>query len=208
MVRNRFAPVFRAGFRSRVGRRVGLAAAAAVTMLAMPALPAAQIEAGALATWGDLSTWSRPAAGTTSLTETGLGLVLAGDQGEMRLAFFVVRANRGAAASRPPTEIGVRAAAGARVNPNLMRTPTLSFTFGDRGDDQPEFVDLSEKITVDNPAPGAPVASAVGAMAVDAFVEMSEADEVRADIFGAQVTFRADQIAALQAFAERVLPRR
>lgn len=191
-----------------------VAGLAAVVMLMAPGAAqlsadgaASQIEAGALASWGDLSSWSRPAAGVEGRTEHGLGLVLSGGSGQMRLAFFVVRADREPARSRPIETVGLRAAAGARVNPNLIRRPTLMLTFGDPGAD-PETLDLSESMTVDNPAPGAPVASGVGSMAAADFLRMIAAEEISGEIFGASVTFRADQVDAARAFGERFFPGR
>jgi len=187
-----------------------LAGVAAVSIAAAPRslLPAAtdtQIEAGALATWADLSTWTRPAAGAPGRTEFGLGLVLAGPDGDMRLAFYVVRPDRRTGATRPPTQVGVRAASGALMNPNLLRRPVLTITYGDP-DEEAETIDLSQAMMVDNPAPGAAVTSGVASIAAERFVEVTAAEDISANIFGAAVTLRRDQIEALRAFRDRVFP--
>jgi hypothetical protein len=165
----------------------------------------AQIEAGALATWADLSTWSRPdpAAGGT---EVGLGLVVEGPDGAMRLAFFVIERQRGGR-TPPPAQIGVRAAAGSRMNPNLLRTPTLAFILRTPGQETEE-IDVSSTMTVDNPAPGAAVTSGVGHIPVARFRALTTSKEVLARIFGAEVALREDQLEAIRAFRERVLPAR
>lgn len=184
------------------------AALAVAASLALPVAGVAagdQIEAGYLASWEDKSTWTRPVAGTTALVEVGVGLVLEGGSGPMRLAFYVVRATRGAASSRPPVDINVRAAAGSRMNPNLIRTPTLSFTHGSPEADT-ETIDVSSSMAVNDPAPGAAVESGVAKISAEAFQTMLEAPEIGANIFGAEVTLREDQIEALRAFRDRLFP--
>jgi hypothetical protein len=185
-----------------------LAAAAMATALTVPAVPAAatgaQIEAGTLATWADLSTWTRPAAGVPGGIEVGLGLVLAGPDGDMRLAFYAVRpAAPGVQADRPPSEIGVRAAASARMNPNLLRTPTLTLTFGgpERED---QTIDLSATMAVNDPAPGAFVTSGIATMTADTFLQLTAADEIAASVFGAAVALRDDQVEAVRAFRDHL----
>jgi hypothetical protein len=179
-------------------------------MIAMIALVAAapvatvpsQIEAGALATWSDLSTWSRPSA-TAGQIETGLGLVVTGPNGDMRLAFYVERPAQGRQAL--PRDIGVRAAAGAVMSPNLLRTPTLTFT-SVGADDKKQIIDVSSRMAVDNPAPGAAVTSGVARMSVADFRALASSVELQAKVFGAEVALRDDQIEAIRAFRDRVLP--
>lgn len=184
---------------------IAAVAIAAAPRTFLPSSAGTQIEAGALATWADLSTWTRPAAGAPGRTEFGVGLVLAGPDGDMRLAFYVVRPDRRTGATRPPGDVGVRAASGALMNPNLLRRPVLTITYGDP-DEEAETIDLSQAMTVDNPAPGAAVTSGVASIAAERFIEVVAADDISANIFGATVTLRRDQIEALRAFRDRFFP--
>jgi len=165
-----------------------------------------QIEAGDLARWDDLSTWVIPNR-ETQQTEIGMGLVLSGPAGAMRLAFFVTQPTRGRAAE--PTSVGFRVASSLRMNPNLLRTPTLTFLAKVRNDeDELEEVelDLTSAIRVDNPAAGAAVTSGVGQMPPEAFKTLARAEELTGTILGAPVDFRDDQREAIQAFRDKVFP--
>jgi hypothetical protein len=180
----------------------------AAAVAAGPAIETAadQVQAGYLATWADLSTWTR-ASRDTGQTEVGLGLVLDGPSGAMRLAFVVNQPARGRA--RTPTAIGFRVASGARVNPALLRTPTLIFTARvPAGTDRLKTVelDLSSAMTVDNPAPGAAITSALGSMPARDFQMLADARDLSAVLLGARVVFRNDQQVAVRAFRDRVFP--
>lgn len=175
---------------------IGLAATASAAMAP------SQIEAGSLATWSDLSTWSRPSS-TAGQTEVGLGLVVTGPSGAMRLAFYVERPTQGRATTL--RDIGVRAAAGVVMSPNLIRTPTLTFT-SVGADDKKQVIDVSSRMAVDNPAPGAAVTSGVARMIVADFRVLAASVELQAQVFGAEVALREDQIEAIRAFRDRVLP--
>jgi hypothetical protein len=168
-----------------------------------------QIEAGYLAAWADLSTWTRGSR-EGGQTEVGLGLVLDGPSGPMRLAFFVTRPARGR--TRPPAAVGFRVASGARVNPALLRTPTVIFTArvsaGKGRQLETVEVDLSSAMTVDNPAPGAAITSAVGSMPAREFHVLADARDLRAVLLGARVIFRDDQQDAVRAFRDRIFPAR
>lgn len=190
---------FRVAFMLTIATAVaGLGMAGIGRLAAAPA----QIEAGALATWADLSTWSRPAK-APGQAETGLGLVVTGSSGEMRLAFYVVRPAQGRRAA--PSEVGVRAASGALMSPNLLRTPTLTFT-SISADEKEELIDVSRRMTVDNPAPGAAVTSGIAALTPEEFLRLASSAKLQALIFGAEVALRADQIDAIRAFRDRVFP--
>jgi hypothetical protein len=165
-----------------------------------------QAQAGYLATWADLSTWETTNPDTRQ-TEIGLGLVLDGRSGGMRLAFFVARPPGGRA--RTPGAVGFRVAAGARLSPTLLRTPTIVFTARvPGGKDTLETVklDLSSAMTVDNPAPGAAITSAVGSMPARDFQTLADARALSAVLLGAPVEFRDNQRAALRDFRDKVFP--
>lgn len=165
-----------------------------------------QIEAGDLANWADLSTWVIPDR-ETQQTEVGMGLVLNGPVGAMRLAVFITRPTRGGAAE--PTSVGFRVASSLRMNPNLLRTPTLTFLATVRNDqDELEEVelDLTSAMRVDNPAAGAAITSGVGQMPPEAFKTLARAEALTGTVLGAPVEFRDEQREALQAFRDKVFP--
>jgi hypothetical protein len=165
-----------------------------------------QIEAGDLANWADLSTWSIPNRETRQL-EVGMGLVLSGPSGAMRLAFYVNQPMRGTVPE--PASVGFRVASSLRMNPNLLRTPTLVFTAVVRNEeDELEEVelDLSSAMMVDNPAPGAAITSGVGSMSVEAFKTLADAEEISANILGAKVEFGDEQREAVTAFRDKLFP--
>lgn len=166
-----------------------------------------QAEAGYLANWADLSTWSTPNPKTRQ-TEIGLGLVLDGDSGPMRLAFYVSQPTRGRGPA--PATVKFRVASGAQMDPTLLRTPTLTFAAKvPAGKDKFETVklDLSSSMTVDNPVPGAAITSAIGSMTAKEFQTLAGAQALGAVVLGARVEFRDNQRAALRAFRDRVFPR-
>jgi len=61
-------------------------------------------------------------------------------------------------------------------------------------------------MAVNDPAPGAAVESGVAKMSREAFQTLLKAPEIGANIFGAEVTLREDQIEALRAFRDRLFP--
>jgi hypothetical protein len=168
---------------------------------------ASQIQAGDLATWADLSTWSN-ANRVTRQTEIGMGLIVDGSSGSMRLAFYVTQPTRGTAPE--PSSIGVRVASSLRMDPNLLRSPTLIFNTTTTDEETDEVTeaefDLSSSLRVDNPAPGAAITSGLTELTAEQFITIAESDSIEGTILGAEVEFREDQIEAILAFRERVLP--
>ena len=161
-------------------------------------------QAGYLADWADRSTWRRRDK-NTGRVEVGLGLVLNGSAGAMRLAFYVSEPSPIAPAGLRP--IGFRVAAGPRLNPGLLRSPTLTFTatVGVRGAKPRQVViDASSTMTVDNPAPGAPVTSGTGTLPQGAIHTLADATALSGAILGVPVQFRDDQRAAIRSFRDRV----
>ena len=145
------------------------------------------------ATWRDLETWSRPIE-PTGETERGLGLHLSGAGGTVMVAFVVRTRGRGGSAG----EVTVQVATGPLVNPNRVQTPTLVWN----GRDPKGHVfriDLSSRLSVDNPAPGAQVTSGVARMRAVEFERLASATAVTATALGLDVTARPDQLDAIRA---------
>jgi hypothetical protein len=164
-------------------------------------------QAGYLADWADRSTWRRRDKATGKV-EVGLGLVLNGSAGAMRLAFYVEDPTPIVPAGLRPVRF--RVAAGPRLNPGILRTPTLTFTAVvsiDGAKPRPVTIDASSTMTVDNPAPGAPVTSATGTLPQGAIQALADASALSGSILGVPVSFRDDQRGAIRAFRDRVAPK-
>jgi hypothetical protein len=174
-------------------------AAAALLLIGGPASLAGQGVPGMRATWGDLQTWARPVEGTTNITH-GLGLQVSGGGGTMFLAFEGDVALR---QPQPVRSVGVMAAAPFTSNPNLLRPAVLSLLVTNIKKERKTF-DLSSRMTVDNPAPGAMVSNGVLTMRADEFVEVMSAETVTGNIFGVDIALRPDQVKAVRALGERL----
>ncbi len=180
---------------SIVGALVVVAVATAATSVRAHAAP--QIRAGVLATWKDMDTWSSYIEDGRQ-TEKGLGLVLGGSGGETRVSF--VARLEGRYPNKPPKAVAVEGAVDPHINPNTLRTPTLRFLIS-AGAEKSKTMDLSGRMTVDNPAPGAMVNDAVAQITPKEFSALAFAKSVRANVFMVDVEFRPDQLRALDAFA-------
>ena len=144
------------------------------------------------ADWRDLETWSRQVGG--GQTERGLGLHLSGPSGRVMMAFVTRSTGR----SAPAGDVTVQVTTGPLGNPNRVQTATLFF----RGADEQGrtfTLDLSARLTVDNPAPGAQVTSGVARMRAAEFVRLSRATRATATALGLEVAIRADQLKAMRA---------
>lgn len=162
--------------------------------------PGPQAGAGPLATWADGETWSRYLAATGE-TEVGLGLQPSGSGGTMKVAFMARQ--RGKTAPRAPEEITVQLGSGALVNPNILRSPTLVFVLNPKTAQQ-VTLDLSSRLSVDNPAPGAAVTSGFARIPSAAFVRITRARRLSAMTLGLSVEFSPAQLEALRAFRDRL----
>lgn len=147
------------------------------------------------AEWKDLETWSRPVA-ETGETERGLGLHLSGPGGAV-LASFAVRTPPRGRADRA-NEVIVQAAASPLANPNRLQTPTLVLVGHTEGERDVRF-DLSSRLTVDDPSPGAQVTTGVASMPAADYRRLTAAERITGTILGIEVELRADQVAAMRA---------
>lgn len=161
---------------------------------------ARQISAGVLANGKDLDTWTNYFDDSRQ-TEKGLGLVLGGKGGQVRLTFSA-RLD-GKFPTKPPAAVRVESSADPMTNPNTQRTPAFRFLV-DAKSKKPWSVDLSEHMTVDNPAPGAMINDQIAMMKADEFSKLAEAKTIHANLFMVDVEFRNDQLRALQDFADHI----
>ncbi len=162
--------------------------------------PVPQIRAGVLATWKDLDTWTSYHEDTRE-TEKGFGLILSGTGGETRMAFTARLEGR--YPNRPPRSVSIEASADPRINPNTLRMPTLKFLI-DEESKNPMTLDLSDHMTVDNPAPGAMVNDATVTIPASQFVTLAWAETIKANVFMVDVRFSKPQLAGLQKYAESI----
>ena len=174
--------------------------AAAVVLIATVLAAADQRLAMMRAEWDDLDTWSHLIQDSRQ-NELGLGLHVTGPTGTTLVAFTGRLAIRSPTA--PPREIGVQVAAGKFSNPNIVRRPSLVFV-ADPGGTDPFRLDLSERLTVDDPTPGGAAENAVALMRAADFVKLASATTLRADVLGFEAELRDDQIHAMRTFADRL----
>jgi hypothetical protein len=160
----------------------------------------AQSSTGVMPNWSDLETWSRLVPGTRE-NELGLGLQLSGTAGPMLLSFSGRLDTR--SPTVPPKEVAVIIAPGLMANPNALRTPTLRFTL-DEGLKTASSIDATSGLRVDDPAPGAIIHSAATSLRAAEFIKLCTVQTLKANVFGFDVQFRADQIKGMRALAERL----
>jgi len=191
---------------------VVVAAVVAVSAIDVP-VSARQIRAGVLATWKDGETWTQYHDDTRE-TEKGLGLILGGAGGQMRVSFVARLAGR--FPNKPPSAVAMEAAADPMGNPNTLRNPTLRLLITPapddkqppdarpRVDEKPVVLELSDRMVVDNPAPGAVVNDAVARLTAEEFAAIAYAKAVKAHIFTVDVEFSTAQLKVLQKYAESI----
>lgn len=181
-------------------RRVVSVLAACVGVLAA-ATPStsAQVLAGLRSEWGDLSTWTRVL--DTRDVEHGLGLHASGPSGQTMIAFMGVLSARDP--NLAPRELSLQVSTGRMTNPNLVRVSRLVIV-ADEGAPNARTLDLTSRLVVDNPSPGAIITDGVGRIAGADFARLATAKSITGNILGFDFSLRADQVAAIKAFAGRV----
>lgn len=172
---------------------------ATLAVAASLALPRAQSVTGVVPNWSDLETWARASSAARDV-EHGLGLHLTGPGGTMLLSFAGRISLRNPA---PPSSLLVVMAPPLLSNPNVIRKPTLIFVADDGSKDREAF-DVSSSVQVDDPAPGAIVRSATGRLPTKAFLRLTEAKTIKAEVFGTEVIVRPDQLEAMQTLAGKL----
>jgi hypothetical protein len=184
---------------------VRLLVAVAVVISTSAGQPAAQSLTGLRPSWSDLETWSRKGMDIRE-TDVGVGLHLSGVGGTMLLSFSATLNSR--SPSSAPSEVAVMAGAPLDSNPNTVRTAVLGFVVEIedvvKKTSERKTIDLTSKLILDNPAPGARVENGIAKMTIAQFTDMVKAKTASARIFGADVVFRADQLKAVAAFGERI----
>jgi hypothetical protein len=183
---------------------VRLRALLVAAVLFVAATPAyAQIDAGILANWADLATWTQYDE-TSRMTEIGLGLIPAGPTGTMRLSFEAKLDGR--RPTKPPGRVGLRLAAPPLLNPAQVRSTTLRFEVDEKRQDRIAF-EMSDRVLSLEATPGSYVSSASAFLTIDEFERLARAETVKADVLGIAVEFSAAQLKALRAYADKVMLR-
>jgi hypothetical protein len=170
-------------------------------MFVMPsrALRAQQL-AQLRAEWADLSTWSRYLEDSRE-SELGLGLQVSGPSGLTFVAFLGRLSVRDP--KTPPSQLTVQVGAGKLANPNIIRRPTLVLVADDRTPRRVEF-DLTPRLNVDEPAPGAAVENGMATLRAAEFLRLTQSETITVDAFGFEGRFRPDHIRALGDFAKQL----
>lgn len=152
---------------------------------------------GVQANWKDLDTWSHL---LDASRENELGLGLQPDGGAL-IAFLgrlSIRDPR-----TPPSEVRAQVAIGYLANPNMIRTPTLTF-LADAGTPRRFALDVSGSLITDDASPGGIIQNAMGTLRSADFLRLSRAETLGATILGFDVVFRPEQLRAMRAFADRI----
>lgn len=105
---------------------------------------------------------------------------------------------------KPIDEFEIRADVGLRVNPNLIRQPTMFFVL-DPDSDRSRVLDLTARLQ--NPPTGAGSAIDTGRamISVVELIQLLRAKSLTAEIFALPLTFTSEQLEALRKFGDRVL---
>jgi hypothetical protein len=152
------------------------------------------------AQWRDRESWSRPIEGTRQ-TELGLGLQVAGRSGTVFVAFAGRLDQRNPAL--PPAEMTLQVSVGKLSNPTIVRRPTLRLDV-DPDEDTRVVFDLSRRMIVDDPTPGAIVENGVATLRASDFSRLCDAKVIKGEALGFEMTFRDDQIEAVRALGDRL----
>lgn len=175
--------------------------AGALTVLPCAPLSATQNPASVRPTWADLETWTRLVPESRE-NEVVLGLQLAGPTAVMSVAISGRLSVR--EPNAPPREVTVLAARGDLANYNNFPAPVLTFLVDVKVPDRRATIDLTSRLTVDDPGIGVKFTSGVARMRAADLVRMAEAETIAANVFTLDVGFRADQIKALRALAVKL----
>ena len=168
-----------------------------------------QIPAGILGNVNDLEKWTRYYDDTRE-TEFGLGLIPKGGGNSLRLTFSARLEGR--FPSQPPKQVVLHAIVGAQTNPNLNRTPKLTFEIDTTIKKEGEIpaivttkLDLTSRAMPDRPAPGAMPEDLMVRLTVEEFANMAHADAIRLNAFGFSLKLNDQQIEALHDYGRRIL---
>ncbi|MEZ5317387.1 MAG: hypothetical protein R2752_08320 [Vicinamibacterales bacterium] len=179
------------------------AAAFALAALVVSSPAFAQIDAGPLVNWADMTTWTQYNEGTRQ-TEMGLGLIPSGMGGTMRVSFEASLAGR--RPTKAPTRVMMRLIPPPFLNPNTVRSSTARFEI-DENKENRVVIDASDRVVSLDPQVGAYSTSVSVAMTIEEFERLASAETIKADLLGFAVEFSPAQIKALKAFADKVMLR-
>jgi hypothetical protein len=179
------------------------AALVAIALFGAAAPARAQFDAGMLAAWKDLDTWTTYHE-DRKVTELGLGLIATGPQGTMRISFEAMLPGR--RPTEPPPRVTLRMAPPAMQNPNVLRSTVLTFDLDERLKERVQY-DLSDRVVSLDGTPGSSVTTATASMTIDEFVRFATSQTAKAVVLGIPVEFSAAQLKALRTYADRVMLR-
>ena len=110
----------------------------------------------------------------------------------------------GRARSKPLSEFELRADVGLRVNPTLIRQPTLLVVL-DPETDHRRVLDLSERLRLPPAGAGSAIDTGRVTLSLVELIQLLRAQSVSAEIFALPLTFTPTQLEALRKFGDRVL---
>ena len=170
--------------------------------LAVAAGPArGQDSAALLATWKD-GEIRESFDGAARITQLSVAVMPTGQHGSLT----VVMSARwpGRTRLKPVEEFEIRADVGLRVNPNLIRQPSMMFVL-DPDSDRTRVLDLTERLRTPPTGAGSAIDTGRAMISVVELIQLLRAKSLAAEIFALPLTFTAEQLEALRKFGDRVL---
>ena len=183
---------------SVIGRRVGLLLALAV---AMSGPVRGQDPAALLATWkdGEIRESFDSAA---RISQIAVAVMPAGQHGSLTVVLSARWPGR--TRLKPIDEFEIRANVGLRVNPNLIRQPTMLFVM-DPDSDRSRVLDLNERLQIPPAGAGSAIDTGKATISLVELIQLLRARSLTAEIFALPLTFTPAQLEALRKFGDRVL---
>jgi hypothetical protein len=105
---------------------------------------------------------------------------------------------------KPIDQFEIRANVGMRVNPNLIRQPTMMFVM-DPDSDRTRVLDLNDRLQTPPTGAGSAIDTGKAMISVTELIQLLRARTLNAEIFALPLTFTPEQLEALRKFGDRVL---
>ena len=160
-----------------------------------------QDPAALLATWkdGEIRESFDSAA---RISQIAVAVMPSGQHGS--LTVIVSARWQGRTRYKPIDEFEIRANVGLRVNPNLIRQPTMLFVM-DPDSDRTRVLDLNDRVQIPPTGAGSAIDTGKATISVVELIQLLRARTLTAEIFAVPLTFRPEQLEALRKFGDRVL---
>jgi hypothetical protein len=169
--------------------------------LALTSAAAGQDPAALLATWkdGEIRESFDAAA---RISQMAVAVMPEGQHGSLTVILSARWPGR--TRLKPIDEFEVRATVGLRVNPNLIRQPTMRFVM-DPDSDRTRVMDLDDRLQTPPTGAGSAIDAGKATISLVELIQLLRARSLTAEIFALPLTFTPEQLEALRRFGDRVL---